>query len=184
MIGFGPDGMLAQSADEIDAAAQRAIEGRFVPGERHERTVFTNAQRPSNRGVNAGGKPWQDGPPQGHRPLANEDAAFGAELAGHEGHSEGGGATHHAGLVSPTFSDTAPPTPTAGIAQPEAAKRAGIAPAEPTGAGEAENRLTGRASASPTFADAVRIQTGVAAVPSPDPRQMGEDIPGFLRREA
>ena len=88
--------------DGTDRAAQEAVEGRYFPRARHERTIFTNPQRPSNRGVNAGGEAWQDGPPQGHRPRANADAAFGAELAGHEGHSAKGGATCRAGSVSPT----------------------------------------------------------------------------------
>lgn len=103
---------------DVDRAAMDAIEGRsrpapFVPREKHERTIFTNAQRPSNRGVNAGGKPWQDGPPQGHRPRANADAAFGAELAGHEGHSPKGedDPCRKRATASPTPSDGWPDLP-------------------------------------------------------------------------
>ena len=35
---------IAEEMHPLDRAAQRHVEGRFVPRERHERTIFTNTQ--------------------------------------------------------------------------------------------------------------------------------------------
>lgn len=98
---------VAQSRLHTVACTQPATWLPNACGRASATSKCTNPQRPSNRGVNADGKAWQGGAPQGHRPnpgpFPGVDAAIGAGPAVHEGHSAKGEATCRAGSVSPTI---------------------------------------------------------------------------------